>query len=413
FALRQPLGSATIVNTIGPFDWDNSNDPEGKAVTYTLTIAKDVAFNQVVCRQEGLQRSHAVINFKQLPTEVAEGDYYWRVEAVDNYGATTPSSSTGQFSLDFPNDIPAILDSYLYSNSDHTLIADATVTLNGTPVSMGRDGSLLMTLSTQGGLLKISKNGYRTKEINLGAAEPGSVNLLSIGLDRIAAAIAAPTGLDLAAADDSGKSTSDNITKNTRALTLSGSGKAKAVVTLLDGDAVLGTVAVSSSGKWSTDVALPEGIHAIRATQKLGSDVSDASTALLITVDTTAPDAPSLPDLIDEDDKGTDTSDNITSLTKGLNFSGSGEVGATVTLFNDKNKNGRQDSSEKALTTTVVDSNNQWSTKELALAIGTYSLMAFQTDLAGNVGPMSEALGLSIVKNAKRVEWLHGSLTLL
>ncbi|MBF0158134.1 MAG: VCBS repeat-containing protein [Magnetococcales bacterium] len=414
FALRQPLSSATIVNTIGPFDWDNSSDPEGKAVTYTLTIARDASFSQVVCRQEGLQRSHAVINFRQLPTEVAEGDYYWRVEAVDNYGATTPSSGIGQFSLDFPNDIPAILDSYLYSNSDHTLIADATVTLNGTPVSMGRDGSLLMTLSTQGGLLKIIKSGYRTKEIILGAAEAGSVNQLSIGLDRIAAAVAAPTGLDLATADDSGKSTSDNITKVTKALTLSGAGKKGAVVTLLDGDAVLGTVAVSSSGKWSTDVALPEGIHTIRATQKLVNDVSDASTALMITVDSSAPDAPSQPDLIDADDNGPDNSNNITSVTKGLNFSGNGEVGAMVTLFNDKNKNGKQDSSEKALTTAVVKDDGSWRTADLTLAIGSYNLRTFQTDLAGNIGAMSDTLGLSIVKASatKRAEWLHGSLTL-
>ncbi|MBF0160093.1 MAG: PD40 domain-containing protein [Magnetococcales bacterium] len=224
-----------------------------------------------------------------------------------------------------------------------------------------------------------------------------------------APALAVPTGLDLAAADDSGKSTSDNITKNTKSLTITGTGKKGAVVILLDGETPLGTVAVTAAtGKWSRDVTLSSGSHAIRATQKMGSSLSDASAALLITVDTTPPAAPSSPDLDIADDNGTDSSNNITSLTKGLNFSGSGEAGATVTLFADKNKNNKQDSSEKTLATVIVDENGLWRSKDLAMAIGSYSLRAFQTDLAGNIGSMSGTLGLSIVKASatKRAEWL-------
>ncbi|MBF0160630.1 MAG: hypothetical protein HQL58_14040, partial [Magnetococcales bacterium] len=404
FTLQEPASNATV-NSVGLFNWDTATDPDNDPMTYTLTIGSDSALNNRVYRREGMQASYAVVDFKKLT--VATGNYYWRVEAVDFYGAVT-SSPVGSFSLSFPNDIPAVLAGYLYNNSDSAAISGASVTLDGKPVRLESDGSLVTMMATQGGTLKISKDGYQTKEINLGAAEAGSVNQLAIGLQRVTATVAAPTGLDLSSADDSGKSTSDNITKVTKALTISGSGKAKAVVTLLDGEVSLGTIAVSSSGKWSKDVALSEGSHTIQATQKLGNDVSDASAALMITVDTTAPDAPSLPDLADEDDNGADNSNNITSLTKGLNFSGSGEMGATVTLFADKNKNGRQESSEKALMTAIVDENGLWRSKDLAMAIGTYSLRAFQTDLAGNAGPMSEALGLSIVKagTAKRAEAL-------
>src|SRR5262249_31770953 len=45
---------------------------------------------------------------------------------------------------------------------------------------------------------------------------------------------AAPTGLDLAAADDSGFSSTDNITKNTSGLTISGTGAKGLTVTLYD-----------------------------------------------------------------------------------------------------------------------------------------------------------------------------------
>ncbi|MBF0158408.1 MAG: Ig-like domain-containing protein [Magnetococcales bacterium] len=272
----------------------------------------------------------------------------------------------------------------------------------------------IVTAASWSGDISLSLGSHAIKAIQvdtLGHSSASSPSLMIV-VTAAAPALAAPTGLDLAAADDSGKSTSDNITKNTKSLTISGTGKKGAVITLLDGETSLGTIAVTATtGKWSKDIALSAGIHAIRATQKIGSSLSDVSASLMITVDVTAPAAPSAPDLDAIDDNGTDNSNNITSVTKGLNFGGSGEVGATVTMFADKNKNGKQDSSEKALTTTVVDSNTQWSTKDLALAIGTYSLRAFQTDVAGNSGPMSGALALSIVKSSatKRVELREGS----
>ncbi|MBF0160367.1 MAG: VCBS repeat-containing protein, partial [Magnetococcales bacterium] len=264
FALQQPAARATI-NSVGPFDWDNSSDPDGgnNPVTYTLVIARDAALSQVIYRQEGLQRSHAVVNFRQLALEVAAGDYYWRVEAVDGYGASTPSN-IGQFKLEFPNDIPAITDCYVHSNSDHVAIADATVTLDGTPVSMGSDGSLLLTLSTRGGLLKISKNGYRTQEIKLGAAEAGSVNLLSIGLDR----------------DVAGVRYKLNGGAETSGVSVVGSSKTDSVTLLSGGKLTLKSVesVTGSSGNDSVSLAAAGSITVINVETVTGSSGADTIT---------------------------------------------------------------------------------------------------------------------------------------
>jgi YVTN family beta-propeller protein len=101
----------------------------------------------------------------------------------------------------------------------------------------------------------------------------------------------APTGLDLASGDDTGNSNSDNITKTTSGLTISGSGEEDATVKLYDGGSeISGTSDTVSGGSFSMDIGLTEGSHDITAVQtdKAGNP-SSASSALNLTVDTTGP----------------------------------------------------------------------------------------------------------------------------
>lgn len=111
---------------------------------------------------------------------------------------------------------------------------------------------------------------------------------------------AAPTGLALAAADDSGASSSDRVTNVTQGLTITGTAEANARVELFDGATSLGTATANASGAFSLDVALAAGAHSItaRATDAAGN-VGTTSAALSINVDTTAPGAPSAPAVSD------------------------------------------------------------------------------------------------------------------
>uniref|UniRef100_UPI003137C4FE Ig-like domain-containing protein n=1 Tax=Sandarakinorhabdus limnophila TaxID=210512 RepID=UPI003137C4FE len=59
---------------------------------------------------------------------------------------------------------------------------------------------------------------------------------------------AAPTGLDLASADDTGASNSDNVTSQTSGLTITGQAEANARVELFDGTTSLGTATADASG---------------------------------------------------------------------------------------------------------------------------------------------------------------------
>ena len=101
----------------------------------------------------------------------------------------------------------------------------------------------------------------------------------------------APSTPDLAAADDTGFSDSDNITKNTSALTFSGTAEVGSLVKLFvdGGDSGSSNIA-DGSGNWIIDISLAAGVHSITATATdAAGNTSLASSALSVTIDTTAP----------------------------------------------------------------------------------------------------------------------------
>ncbi|HWJ95919.1 MAG TPA: Ig-like domain-containing protein, partial [Telluria sp.] len=104
------------------------------------------------------------------------------------------------------------------------------------------------------------------------------------------AAPAAPLGLDLVTADDTGFSNTDNWT-NKPVMRISGTAEAGATVTLYgnDGTTPIGTGTAAGDGSWTiTTSALPTNVHSIkaRATDAAGN-VSAASVALTVELDTT------------------------------------------------------------------------------------------------------------------------------
>lgn len=121
---------------------------------------------------------------------------------------------------------------------------------------------------------------------NISDATAGSS--ATINLDLTTPAV--PGSLDLATADDSGKSSSDNLTKNTTALTITGTGENGAVVQLYDGVSATGSTSTITNGAFSIDLTLAEGNHSITAkqTDPVGN-ISLASAALDIIIDTTGP----------------------------------------------------------------------------------------------------------------------------
>ena len=171
-------------------------------------------------------------------------------------------------------------------------------------------------------------------------------------------------GVSLLLGTDTGSSSTDGITSNDA---LTGDASANAVITIKDGTTVLGTVTADATGSWSfTPTSLAQGTHTIVASD------SGGSASLAFTYDTVAPGVT----VGLGTDGGSSNSDHITNVDT---LTGSGDVNAIVTLTE----------GTTILGTATADANGTWSFTQTSLAQGTHTVVASETDVAGNVGTHS------------------------
>ena len=195
---------------------------------------------------------------------------------------------------------------------------------------------------------------------------------------------AAPSVPNMAAASDS-NITTDDIT-NVTTPTFIGTAEAGSTVTLFSGGGAIGSAKATAGGNWSIkSVALGSFSHQItaRATD-LAGNVSDVSAPLTVVIDTVGT-APSTPDLDAASDGGGSNTDNITNDATPT-FTGTGEAGATVRLFDGVTQIG----------TATADALGKWSITSAALTAGVHGITANLTDVAGNNSASGGLLSVTI-----------------
>ncbi|MDQ1257872.1 MAG: Ig-like protein, partial [Candidatus Hydrogenedentes bacterium] len=102
-ALYEPADGATVHSSVF-FAWSSSTDPENDDITYRLEVSEDGAFTAPIVR-EGLLRRYAILADADGINDLT--DYYWRVIAVDAYGAESTPNDVWAFHVDNNNDIVA------------------------------------------------------------------------------------------------------------------------------------------------------------------------------------------------------------------------------------------------------------------------------------------------------------------
>jgi uncharacterized repeat protein (TIGR01451 family) len=173
----------------------------------------------------------------------------------------------------------------------------------------------------------------------------------------------------------------DNAHVGVSTPTITGTAEPLATVTVFIGSTAVVTTNANGSGNWS--VALPsqlDGTYVLTATARdTSGNTSDPSTAITITIDTSAPAAPAI----------TSPASGAHVATTTPTVSGTGEAGATLTVFD----------GATALGTTVVAMNGTWTfpvPPGSPLAQGDHTLRASATDAAGNTGPLSAAVTITV-----------------
>ena len=135
--------------------------------------------------------------------------------------------------------------------------------------------------------------------------------------------------------------------------------------------------------------ALTDGTIPVTATlTDQAGNVGTPSAPFNFTLDRGTPAAPATLDLTPGSDTGTSSSDDNTSDTTPTITGAPVEAGATVTLYD---SNGTI-----VLGTTVADASGNWSITSSALADGVHNFTTKQTDQAGNQGPASAVLAVTI-----------------
>lgn len=180
----------------------------------------------------------------------------------------------------------------------------------------------------------------------------------------------APADLALTPASDSGISDTDDIT-NIALPVITGTGTDGSTVTLFDGTTVIGTGAVTG-GIWSIAATTPlaEGNNAVTATQTdSNADVSVASTALNVMLDTVPPNvtAALVANALDSHSGG---------IVFNQTIAGGGDPNATVTITEGAN----------VVATEQASATGAWAFDPSSLPQGAHTLVASETDTAGNTG---------------------------
>jgi hypothetical protein len=238
----------------------------------------------------------------------------------------------------------------------------------------------------------------------LGASKSATLTAIAnLTIDTTAPVLA--VGLNLADSDDTGRSSSDNITRLNQIVTFNATGTVSnaaeiAWLNVYDGSQLIGRASVGNvqggivfSFTLPAGVTLSDGLHrfSVRPVDFAGNE--GAAVSLDVTIDATAPTGLTA-SLANAD--LTDTVNRLTSNVNALTLSGSAEANARISVFNDSNNNGQRDLGESHLalytkdtgtvitSTVVVDGAGAYTVDLRGLAVGAYNLRVVQTDVAGN-----------------------------
>lgn len=109
--------------------WEQSADPDGDTVTYTLIVSSDETFATVDYTQEGIDQCVCFIEYDDGLLDATT--YYWKVIAKDSYGNAT-ETDVWSFTTDNANvPFPGFLCGKVVEAATSTPISGATVVVTG------------------------------------------------------------------------------------------------------------------------------------------------------------------------------------------------------------------------------------------------------------------------------------------
>jgi hypothetical protein len=318
----------------------------------------------------GAVTSDASGHFTFTESAVGGSSHSFGAIAIDSTGAQTKTSSAFVYTAATstpPTGAPTVTAALTTDTGLATDKITSVATLSGTAdpnatVHFTVDGTAVTTTATANanGAWSFNPTGLSDGQHTIVASETnasgtGSASV-SFTLDTKAPTVTSQL------ASDTGVSATDKITSNAM---IAGTADPNAVITFsVDGTAVTQTATADASGKWSfTPTGLVDGRHTVVASE---TDIAGntGSTSLIFTLDTTA-------------------SMMTETVSAGGTITGMGDANATVHFTID---------GTAVTQTAAADATGAWSYTPTGLAAGTHTVVASETDVAGNTGQASIGL---------------------
>ena len=155
FSLVEPVDEASVRTTV-MLDWTNTCDPNGDGFTYTVVLSKnDDSFSAPVYI-EGLTDSSLLAGPEHGIADLAT--YYWKVWAVDEYGAKQ-ESDIRWFYTNNTNDPNSFMQGYIRTASGAPIVG-ASISVGSFSAQSIVGGYYIIGVEPDTHSVSISKSGY-------------------------------------------------------------------------------------------------------------------------------------------------------------------------------------------------------------------------------------------------------------
>lgn len=182
FNLIAPANDSTQLTQL-ILDWEDTTDPnQGDWLTYTVLLSKGSDDFSDPVRKEGLIYSTCLITAEDGLDDLS--DYYWKVQAIDNYGAVR-NSSVRVFHTNNTNPVAAWVYGNVFDYLTGLPISNAQVTLAATTFNTDAGGYYLGQVLPGSYTISASATGYNSQSDPDVALTEGSLTLKDYALTSV------------------------------------------------------------------------------------------------------------------------------------------------------------------------------------------------------------------------------------
>jgi hypothetical protein len=135
FSLVSPADGAADVSVPLVLDWEDTTDPDGHAVTYTVSISENEDLSGAIVK-ENIRHSTLLVTAEDGLLE--DTRYYWKVQAIDELGSATETEVWSFLPSINPTDV--VVEGFVFDSGTGLPIPGATLLYGTKVLTAGADG---------------------------------------------------------------------------------------------------------------------------------------------------------------------------------------------------------------------------------------------------------------------------------